>query len=99
MKYRVIIPWYGVKKGQIVEFKKLHPALKANVEPVENVSEQSTGGELTPATPSADSGKEPEPEPESEGPTRAEVRMQLKKLGIPFDGRASLEELQTLLPQ
>ncbi|HFU0228954.1 TPA: hypothetical protein ACGTRQ_003552 [Vibrio parahaemolyticus] len=86
-----------------MKFKKLHPALKANVEPVENIAEQSAGGELTPATPSVDSGKEPEPEPEpepeSEGPTRAEVRMQLKKLGIPFDGRASLEELQTLLPK
>ncbi|EJG0961382.1 hypothetical protein C4G95_RS20465, partial [Vibrio parahaemolyticus] len=56
MKYRVIIPWHGVKKGQIVKFEKLHPALKPNVEPVEYVAEKSTGGQLTPATPSADSG-------------------------------------------
>lgn len=32
-KYRVDIPWSGVKKGQVVEFEKLHPAIKANVSP------------------------------------------------------------------
>jgi len=32
-KYVVNIPWNGVKKGQVVEFEKLHPALKANVSP------------------------------------------------------------------
>ncbi|MCX9579848.1 hypothetical protein [Vibrio cholerae] len=33
MKYIVEIPWAGVKKGQLVEFEKLHPSLKANVKP------------------------------------------------------------------
>ncbi|QGF21025.1 high frequency of lysogenization c family protein [Vibrio phage Seahorse] len=32
-KYVVNIPWNGVEKGQVVEFEKLHPALKANVSP------------------------------------------------------------------
>lgn len=32
-KYVVNIPWSGVKKGQVVEFENLHPALKANVSP------------------------------------------------------------------
>lgn len=32
-KYVVNIPWNGVKKGQVVEFENLHPALKANVSP------------------------------------------------------------------
>lgn len=32
-KYVVNIPWNGVKKGQVVEFEELHPALKANVSP------------------------------------------------------------------
>ncbi len=30
-QYQVINPWYGVKKGQIVELKKVHPAIQANV--------------------------------------------------------------------
>lgn len=41
MKYIVEIPWHGVKKGQIVELKKLHPSLKSNVRPVELDSEES----------------------------------------------------------
>jgi len=30
-QYQVIIPWQGVKKGQIVKMDKVHPALQANV--------------------------------------------------------------------
>lgn len=45
MKYEVIIPWHGVKAGDVVELKKLHPALKANVRPI-----KGEAAELTPAT-------------------------------------------------
>lgn len=41
MKYEVIIPWYGVKKGEVVERESLHPALEANV--------RLLGTELVPA--------------------------------------------------
>lgn len=41
MQYIVEIPWHGVKKGQLVELKKLHPSLKSNVRPVELDSEGS----------------------------------------------------------
>lgn len=37
-KYFVSIPWSGVKKGEVVEFKELHPALKANVYPYVEVN-------------------------------------------------------------
>ncbi len=30
-QYQVIIPWQGVKKGQIAKMDKVHPALQANV--------------------------------------------------------------------
>lgn len=30
-KYEVIRPWFGKKLGDVVELKKVHPALKANV--------------------------------------------------------------------
>lgn len=53
MKYIVEIPWHGVKKGQMVEFEKLHPALKANVKPID----EEMLGELTPATPEATADK------------------------------------------
>lgn len=40
-KYVVNIPWNGVKKGQVVEFEKLHPALKANVSPYVEIETDS----------------------------------------------------------
>ncbi|WP_188074483.1 hypothetical protein [Pusillimonas sp. ANT_WB101] len=30
-KYQVTRPWHGVKMGQIVDLKQVHPALRANV--------------------------------------------------------------------
>ncbi len=48
-RYEVVIPWYGVKKGQIVETATLHPAIRPNVRKV-TTEPQS---ELTPATPAA----------------------------------------------
>lgn len=52
MKYIVTIPWHGVKKGDEVEFEKLHPALKANVMPIPGGE-----GKLEPATPKATASK------------------------------------------
>lgn len=46
MKYEVIRPWHGVKKGAVVDLKRLHPALKANVRPL-----HGEAAELVPATP------------------------------------------------
>lgn len=40
MKYIVEIPWHGVKKGQVVTLKKLHPSLKANVKPYVEVESE-----------------------------------------------------------
>ena len=33
MRYVVVIPWHGVKKGDVVQTDKLHPALLPNVKP------------------------------------------------------------------
>lgn len=52
-KYIVNIPWHGVKKGQVVELKTLHPSLKANVTPMPETAQ----GELKPATPEATADK------------------------------------------
>ena len=30
-KYEVVRPWFGVKIGDVVELKDLHPALRSNV--------------------------------------------------------------------
>ena len=35
MKYEVVIPWYPVKIGDIIETDNLHPAIKPNVRQVE----------------------------------------------------------------
>ncbi len=48
-KYEVVRPWFGVKVGDVVELKDLHPALKSNV----RLMKGEAGGELKPATPDA----------------------------------------------
>ncbi|EAS2197388.1 glycoprotein [Salmonella enterica] len=52
-KYEVVRPWFGVKVGDVVELKELHPALKSNV----RLMRGEAGGDLTPATPEAKSGR------------------------------------------
>lgn len=58
MKYEVIKPWHGVKLGDVVELKELHPSLKANVRPLvgkaaELVPAVSEESEEKPATKTA----------------------------------------------
>jgi hypothetical protein len=43
-KYEVVRPWFGVKVGEVVELKELHPALKSNV----RLMNGEAGGELNP---------------------------------------------------
>ena len=61
-KYEVVRPWHGVAIGDVVEFEKLHPALKANVHPLPD----NATGSLTPATPEAKSGRKRKAEIEEE---------------------------------
>ncbi len=76
-KYEVIRPWHGVRLGDVVELKKLHPALKANVRPL-----RGQAAELTPATPGATAGGKPaddgaklEPAtPDAAAPTKAPAK-------------------------
>ncbi|MCG6367001.1 hypothetical protein [Vibrio fluvialis] len=89
MKYIVEIPWVGVKKGAIVEFAKLHPALKANVKPLS----EEVAAQLTPATPDVTSEKV-----NIDTSDKKQVKAKLEELGVEFDGRASLEDLVKLLP-
>lgn len=56
-RYEVVIPWYGVKKGQIVATATLHPAIRPNVRKIPSEPE----GELTPATPDATAAKRGRP--------------------------------------
>lgn len=85
MKYEVIRPWHGVSRGDVVEIKELHPALKSNVRPV-----KGEAAELVPATPDAGNG--------GKAPTKGDIAKRLKELSIEFDGRKSGEELAALLP-
>ncbi|EBJ0807413.1 glycoprotein [Salmonella enterica subsp. enterica serovar Agona] len=52
-KYEVVRPWFGVKVGDVVDIKELHPALKSNV----RLMRGEAGSYLTPATPEAKSGR------------------------------------------
>ena len=84
-KYEVIRPWFGVRRGDVVEFKELHPSLKSNVRPL-----NGQAAELVPATPAAGTG--------SKAPVKGDIAKRLKELGIDFDGRKSADELAELLP-
>ena len=54
MRYEVIIPWFGVNKGDVVETEKLHPSLLPNVRVLEEKNI-----ELVVATPKAEEPEEP----------------------------------------
>lgn len=62
-RYEVVIPWYGVKKGQIVATATLHPAIRPNVRKIPSEPE----GELTPATPAAATRRGRSPRAELQG--------------------------------
>ncbi|MFL7889389.1 hypothetical protein [Enterobacter pseudoroggenkampii] len=84
-KYEVVRSWFGVKVGQVVELKELHPALKSNV----RIMNGEAGGELTPSTPDAGTGEK----------SRKEViQARLTELGIEFKGTLGAEKLSELLP-
>ncbi|MEP8924050.1 hypothetical protein ABKU21_03055 [Enterobacter hormaechei] len=84
-KYEVVRPWFGVKVGDVVELKELHPALKSNV----RLMKGEAGGELKPATPDAGTGEK----------FRKEViQGRLTELGIEFKGNLGAEKLSELLP-
>lgn len=77
-KYEVVRPWFGVKVGDVVDFKELHPALKSNV----RLMKGEAGGELKPATPDAGTGEK----------SRKEIiQDRLTQLGIEFKGTWALK--------
>lgn len=85
-KYEVVRAWFGVKVGDVVELKDLHPALKSNV----RLMSGEAGGELTPATPAAGNGEK----------SRKEIiQERLTDLGIDFKGNLGAEKLSELLPE
>ncbi len=60
-RYEVIIPWYGVRRGQVIETGRLNAAVLPNVRKLDDVGE----AELVPATPSpAKRGRPPKQEAE-----------------------------------
>lgn len=94
-EYEVTRAWHGVEVGHRFEADRVSPALASHVRELKNAAEAdfdatgNSGSKLTPATPSAATGKKP---------NKGEVIKRLKELGIEFDGRKSAEELLTLLP-
>jgi len=83
-KYEVIRPWHGVTIGDVVEFENLHPALKPNV----RLMHGAAAGELTVATPGADSKSRKEV-----------IAARLKELDIEFKGNLGADKLAELLPK
>lgn len=83
-KYEVIRPWHGVKKGDVVTLKSLHPSLKPNVRPI---SEAASLEVATPGAPSAPADGKPL------------IIARLKELKIGFDGRKGADDLAALLPE
>jgi len=84
-KYEVTKPWHGVSLGDVVEFEKLHPALKSHVR---KMSAKSAAA-LTPATPGAGSDTKSRKEA---------IVARLDELGIEHKGNLGVEKLSELLP-
>lgn len=85
-KYEVLRAWFGVKVGDVVELKELHPALKSNV----RLMNGEAGGALTPSTPVAGTGEK----------SRKEIiQERLTDLGVEFKGNLGAEKLSELLPE
>lgn len=85
-KYEVTKPWHGVSLGDVVEFEKLHPALKSHVRKLSG----KASAELTPATPDASTDKQ----------ARKQVIVaRLDELGIEHKGNLGAEKLSELLPE
>ncbi|CZV41037.1 hypothetical protein [Enterobacter hormaechei] len=84
-KYEVVRPWFGVKVGDVVDLKELHPALKSNV----RLMKGEAGGELNPATPDAGT---------SEKSRKEIIAARLTELGIEFKGNIGAEKLSGMLP-
>lgn len=51
MKYEVVIAWYPVKVGDIIETDNLHPAIKPNVRQVAEEKPKSQESEKTQEAP------------------------------------------------
>ncbi|EBG1763891.1 hypothetical protein LEJ92_15070 [Salmonella enterica] len=81
-KYEVVRPWFGVKVGDVVELKELHPALKSHVIKLSDAA-------LTPATPEAGTDVKSRKEI---------IAARLTELGIEFKGNLGAEKLSELLP-
>lgn len=85
-KYEVVRPWNGVKQGDVIELKNLHPALASNV----RLMTGEAGGELKPATPdSSNAAKE----------RKAKIQERLTDLGVEFKGNLGADKLAELLPE
>lgn len=82
-KYEVIIPWFGVTVGQVVELEELHSVLKPNVR---LLSDEASAA----LTPSVEQTKKL---------TKKEVIEKLTELSIEFDEKAKVDELIALLPE
>ncbi|MGJ3353432.1 hypothetical protein [Providencia sp. Je.9.19] len=82
-KYEVIIPWFGVTVGQVVELEELHPVLKPNVR---LLSDEASAA----LPPSVEQTKKL---------TKKEVIEKLTELSIEFDEKAKVNELIALLPE
>ncbi|MBK5074605.1 hypothetical protein I2492_15515 [Budviciaceae bacterium CWB-B4] len=82
-KYEVVRPWFGVKKGSVVELKEVSPSLISHVRKI------SDDVELTVATPNAGADK---------NERKAKIQARLTELGIDFKGNMGVDKLSELLP-
>lgn len=85
-RYEVTRAWHGVKVGDVVELKQLHPSLKSNVRPL-----SGQAAELVVAlAPAGDAGTRAR---------RSIIAARLTELGIAFRGNLGETKLAELLPE
>ena len=62
MRYEVVIPWFGVSVGDVVETDKLHPALLPNVRELKEVAKPQALEVATPEAVAPKRGRKPKSE-------------------------------------
>lgn len=62
MRYEVVIPWFGVSVGDVVETEKLHPALLPNVRELKEVAKPQVLEVATPEAVATKRGRKPKSE-------------------------------------
>lgn len=107
-KFQVVVPWFGVKQGDVVELDRVHPSLAANVRLASSAAELTESAPLAKSEeddfePNPSNGEVVDTETETEfdfETVRDDILEELQDMdGVEYDENAPAADLAALLPQ